>query len=60
MEEVDKGCPLIRMGVSGCFFWYQPTRVVPDQGPLKTVVCGVYVMLAHSLLCVIVFFSDNI
>ena len=40
-------------------FWYLLTWVVPDQGPLKTVVC-VYVMLADSLLCVIVFFSDNI
>jgi len=21
------------------FFWYRPTRVVPDKKPLKTVVC---------------------
>jgi len=35
MEKVDKGCPMIRMGVSGCFFWYRPTRVVPDQRPLN-------------------------
>ena len=32
MEEDDKGCPMIRMGVTGeCFFWYWPTQVVPDN-----------------------------
>ena len=30
---------MIRMGVSGCFFWYQPTWVVPDQRPLNGCVC---------------------
>jgi len=31
MEEDDKGCPIIRLGMSGCFFWYRPTWVVPDE-----------------------------
>ena len=22
-----------------CFFWYQPTRVIPDQRPLNGCVC---------------------
>ena len=39
MEQVDKGCPMIRMCVSGCFFWYWPTRVVLDQRPLNGCVC---------------------
>ena len=40
MEEDDKGCLMIRMGVRGeCFFWYRPTRVVPDQRPLNGCVC---------------------
>ena len=39
MEEDDKGCPIVRMGVSGCFFWYRPTRVVLDQRPLNGCVC---------------------
>ena len=39
MEKGDKGCPMIRTGVSGCFFWYRPTRVVPDQRPLNSCVC---------------------
>ena len=30
---------MIRMGVSGCFFWYWPTRVLPDQRPLNSCVC---------------------
>jgi len=25
--------------VGECFFWYQPTRVVPDQRPLNGCVC---------------------
>jgi len=25
--------------VGVCFFWYRPTRVVPDQGPLNGCVC---------------------
>ena len=39
MDEVDKGCPVISMAVSGCFFWYRPTWVVPDQQPLNSCVC---------------------
>jgi len=39
MEKVDKGCPMTRNGVSWCFFWYRPTRVVPDQRPLNGCVC---------------------
>ena len=40
MEEVDKGCPIIRMGMNGeCIFWYRPTGVVPDQRPLNGCVC---------------------
>jgi len=26
--------------VGECFFWYRPTRVVPDQQPLNGCVCG--------------------
>jgi len=37
MQEVDKGCLMIRMGE--CFFWYLPTRVVLDQRPLNSCVC---------------------
>jgi len=25
--------------VGECFFWYRPTRVVPDKGPLNGCVC---------------------
>jgi len=41
MVEVDKGCLMIRMGVSGLmfFFWYRPTQVVPDKTPLNGCVC---------------------
>jgi len=40
MEEDDKGCSMIRRGVSGeCFFQYRPTRVVPDQRPLNGCSC---------------------
>jgi len=41
MVEVDKGCLMIRMGVSGLmfFFWYRPTQVVPDKTPLNSCVC---------------------
>jgi len=31
---------MIRMGVSGCFFWYRPTQVVLDQRPLNGCVCN--------------------
>ena len=58
MEEDDKGCPMIRMGE--CFFWYRPTRVVPDKRPLNGCMCvctypmwyiryvGHLYMLSHS------------
>ena len=39
MEKDDKGCPMMRMGVSECFFLYRPTWVVPDQRPLNGCVC---------------------
>jgi len=40
MEEVDKGCPMIRMGEwVNVFFWYRLTRVVPDKRPLNGCVC---------------------
>jgi len=41
MEEDDKGCPMIRMGVSGWVFLLVPayTRVVADQRPLNGWVC---------------------
>ena len=36
MEEDDKGCPTIRMGVSGWMFFLVPAyRVVPDKRPLN-------------------------
>jgi len=53
MEEVDKGCRMIRLGVSGwVFLWHQPTRVVPDQQTLNCCVCTVlsHVRLITSLL----------
>ena len=28
--------------VGECFFWYRPTRVVPDKGPLNGCVCVIY------------------
>jgi len=31
MGEDDGRCPVVGMGVGGCFFWYRPTRVVPDK-----------------------------
>ena len=40
MEEVDKGCPMIRMGVSGLVFLLVPaTWAVPHQQPLNGCVC---------------------
>ena len=45
VKEADKGCLMIRKGVSGeCFFWYRPTRVVPDKGLLNGSVC----VIQHS------------
>jgi len=39
--EVDKGYPMIRNGEwVNVFFWYQLTRVVPDQRPLSSCVCS--------------------
>jgi len=54
MEEDDKGYPMIRMGVSGeCFFWYRPTRVVPDKRPLNGCVCVcVCYALANCVICI--------
>jgi len=52
MEEDDKGCLMIRLGVSGCFFWYRPTRVVPDQRPLNGCVCVCAWPSFLELLCV--------
>ena len=38
--EVDKGCPMIRMGVSGLVFLLVPaTWAVPHQQPLNGCVC---------------------
>ena len=48
MEEDDKECPIIRMGVSEWFFWYRPTRVVPDKRPLNGCVCVCVCCLRHS------------
>jgi len=40
MEEVDKGCLMIRMGVSGRMFLLVLAHpVVPDKGPLNGCVC---------------------
>ena len=40
MEKGDKGSTMIRMvWVGECFFWYWPTRVVPDQRPLNGRCC---------------------
>ena len=33
-----------RVWVGECFFWYRPTRVVPDQRPLNGCVCVVVVV----------------
>ena len=32
-------CLMTRMGVSGCFFWYRRTWVVPDKRPLNSCEC---------------------
>ena len=52
MEKGDKGSTMIRMGVSGrvgeCFFWYRPTRVVPDQRPLNGRCCCCFQPLSIS------------
>jgi len=43
--------------VGECFYWYRPSRVVPDKGPLNYCVCSsFYVMLYCSL---VLFFSFN-
>ena len=40
MEKGDKGSTMIgRVWVGECFFWYWPTRVVPDQRPLNGRCC---------------------
>ena len=40
MGEVDKGCPMIRMGVSGCVFLLVPVYPgCPGQKPLNGCVC---------------------
>jgi len=46
MEKGVKGCPMIRMDVSECFFWYRPTQVVPEQRPLNG-------------CCVVIYFVDR-
>jgi len=51
MEEDDKGCQMIRLGVSGCFFWYRPTRVVPDQRPLNGCVCVCVALFSGVTVC---------
>ena len=60
MEEDDKGCPIIRMGLSACFFWY---RVVPEQRPLNGCVCVcvcvcVFVFIVLDLVFFIISPSD--
>jgi len=32
MEQADKGCLMIKTGVSECFFRYRLTWIVPDKG----------------------------
>jgi len=40
MEEDDKGCPMIRLGVSGCVFLLVPAYLgCPGQKPLNGCVC---------------------
>ena len=58
-EDVTDHCKWMKMikdvrwsgwvWVSECFFWYQPTRVVPDQRPLNGCV-SVYVCVCHTLV----------
>ena len=49
MEEVDKGCLMIRMGVSGWMFHLVPANwVVPDQRPLNSCVCVLSSKYAHK------------
>ena len=38
---------MIRMGVSGCFFWYRPTQVVQDQRLLNGCVYVLYFYQLH-------------
>jgi len=40
--------PMLRQK-AGCFFWYRPTRVVPEQRPLNGCCCCYYLSLAPSL-----------
>ena len=55
MEEVDKGCPMIRMSVSGCVFLLVPAhRVVLDKGPLNVCVC-LFVCLDTNYICLCCF-----
>ena len=35
MEEVDKGSPMIRMGVSGCFVWLPAYSGSPGPKAIK-------------------------
>jgi len=55
MEEDDKGCPMMWMGVSGCFFWYRPTRVVPDKSVKWLCVCSTqYSFQLRALWCILI------
>ena len=42
------------MWVDECFFWYRPTRVVPDQGPLNGCVCVRVRACVRACVCVCV------
>ena len=35
-----------------CFFWYRPTRVVPDKRPLNGCVCVCVCVRACACVCV--------
>ena len=49
MEEVDNGCLVMRMGVSGRMFLLVPaTRVVLDQRLLNGCFCVCCYMCSHS------------
>jgi len=40
--------------VGECFFWYRPTRVVPDKRPLNGCVCVCVYVCVCVCVCVVV------
>ena len=61
MEEVDKGCLMIRMGVSGRMFLLVPTYPgSPGKGSLNGCVCVCVSILNRTLLPSYGHYTDNL